>query len=90
MVNESSLRECFHLLKKDRAAGVDAVTFAEYEEHLGQNIEKLVESMKLMSYKPQPVRRMYVPKGNGKMRPLGIPVMEDKMVQMAFSSRSSG
>ena len=85
MLNVEGLKECFYLLKRDKASGVDKVTFAEYEKGLGTNLPNLVERMKRFSYRPQPVRRVYIPKSNGKQRPLGIPALEDKIVQMGIA-----
>lgn len=85
LLNETSLKECFYMLEKDKAAGVDEVTFEEYEMYLNTNIQKLVKRMKTGKYYPQPVRRAYIPKGEGKFRPLGIPSLEDKIVQMGVS-----
>lgn len=85
LVNYWSLREGFYMLKKGKAPGVDRVTLEEYEKNLGANIENLLGRMKTMSYRPQAVRRTYVPKDNGNQRPLGIPVVEDKMVQAVFT-----
>jgi group II intron reverse transcriptase/maturase len=85
MVNEWSLKSSFYMLKKNKAAGVDEVTLKEYEENLDSNIAELLRKMKQMSYRPQPVRRVYIPKENGKLRGLGIPTVEDRMVQMAMS-----
>ena len=85
MLNVEGLRECFYLLKKDKASGIDNVTFEEYEKDLEANLQNLVERMKKFSYRPQPVRRVYIPKSNGKQRPLGIPALEDKIVQKAIA-----
>lgn len=85
LLNEDGLKECFYQLKKGRAVGVDDVTLEEYEQHLDANVKDLVARMKRFSYRPQPVRRVYIPKGNGKLRPLGIPAVEDKMVQLAIA-----
>ncbi len=85
MINKDSLRECFKLLTGNKAAGVDRVTKEEYGMNLEENLNKLVVKMKQMSYRPQACRRTYIPKVGGKLRPLGIPALEDKMVQMAFS-----
>jgi RNA-directed DNA polymerase len=82
LLNEESLKECFHMLNKNRAPGVDDVTYEEYEQYLNTNIRKLVKRMKSGKYYPQPVKRVYIPKGERKLRPLGIPVLEDKIVQM--------
>ena len=61
-----------------KAVGVDGITKAEYGEKLDENIADLIARMKRFSYKPQPVRRVYIPKANGKLRPLGIPAYEDR------------
>jgi len=62
---------------------VDGVTAAAYAEDLQGNIEALVERLKLKRYRAKLVRRKYIPKENGKERPLGIPALEDKLVQVA-------
>lgn len=76
------LRECFEGLRKDAASGIDRVTKEEYGRNLDANLTALVERLHRMSYIPQPVRRVYIPKpGSTKQRPLGIPALEDKLVQ---------
>lgn len=85
LLNEENLKECFGQLKKGKAAGTDGVTLEEYGQNLGENLRGLVERMKRQAYKPQPVRRSYIPKANGKMRPLGIPAIEDKVVQKGMT-----
>ena len=85
LLNEENLKECFGQLKKGKAAGTDGVTLEEYGRNLGENLRGLVERMKRQAYKPQPVRRSYIPKANGKMRPLGIPAIEDKIVQKGMT-----
>ena len=82
LVNERNLHECFARLKKDKAPGVDSLTLEEYGENLKENVESLVYRMRRLSYRPQPVRRVYIPKAGGKHRPLGIPAVEDKLVQI--------
>jgi len=62
---------------------VDGVTFKEYERDLDLNLERLVERLKKGAYRAKLVRRKHIPKGKGKTRPLGIPVLEDKLVQLA-------
>jgi len=80
------LRQCFFLLRKDAASGVDGVTFEMYEEDLERNLEDLVGRLKRKAYRARLVRRKYIPKGNtGKLRPLGIPVLEDKLLQVAVT-----
>lgn len=66
--------------QKGKASEVDGVTFEEYEENLEANIADLVIQMRRFSLRLQPVRRVYIPKSNGKQRPLGIPALEDKIV----------
>ncbi|NQE05631.1 hypothetical protein C5S32_07160 [ANME-1 cluster archaeon GoMg1] len=78
------LKECFRELKKDKAPGIDGVTVGEYEENLDENIEDLVTRLIAKQYRPQPVKRVYIPKSNGERRPLGIPAIEDKIVQLAI------
>jgi group II intron reverse transcriptase/maturase len=81
--NETSLEECFHQLSGNKAVGVDGITKADYAANLDENLKGLVERMKVMAYRPEPVRRVLIPK-EGKphaTRPLGISNFEDKMVQ---------
>jgi RNA-directed DNA polymerase len=85
LMSAENLKECFGLLKKGKAAGIDGISFKDYEEKLNYNREDLVARMKNQSYKPQPVRRTYIPKADGKQRPLGIPSIEDKIVQKSMA-----
>jgi group II intron reverse transcriptase/maturase len=82
-LNEELLRDSWRLLRKDAALGVDRVSAAEYEAKLEENIHQLVERLKRKRYRAKLVRRHYIPKGNGRMRPLGIPAIEDKLLQRA-------
>jgi RNA-directed DNA polymerase len=84
-LNEDVLRRCFFLLRKDAASGVDGVTFEIYEQDLEKNLEDLVGRLKRKAYRARLVRRKYIPKGQGKLRPLGIPVLEDKLLQVAVT-----
>ncbi|MCL5268690.1 MAG: reverse transcriptase domain-containing protein [Bacteroidetes bacterium] len=85
LLNEEYLESCFKELKKNKAPGADGVSVKEYAENIEGNIRKLVARMKAMQYRPQAVLRAYIPKDNGKMRPLGIPAVEDKIVQMGIT-----
>jgi len=84
-LNQDVLRLCFYRLRKDAASGVDRVTFQEYEKNLEGNLTDLVGRLKRKAYRAKLVRRKYIPKGNGKLRPLGIPALEDKLLQVAVT-----
>jgi len=84
LLTEDFLRTCFWELKRDKASGVDGVRVEEYGADLEENIKDLVRRLKAKKYRPQPVRRVYIPKGDGRMRGLGIPTVEDKVVQMGI------
>jgi len=84
-LNEEVLRLCFFELRKDAASGVDGITFQEYERELEGNLKNLVTRLKNKAYRARLVRRKNIPKGNGKFRGLGIPVLEDKLLQMAVT-----
>jgi group II intron reverse transcriptase/maturase len=70
-------------LNKGAASGVDNVTAEAYAEDLHANIQRLVERLKAKRYRAKLVRRVYIPKENGKQRPLGIPALEDRLIQSA-------
>jgi RNA-directed DNA polymerase len=82
-LNAEFLRECWDDLNQDAASGVDGITAAEYQENLDSNIQDLVKRLENGSYRAKLIRRCYIPKENGKERPLGIPAVEDKLVQRA-------
>lgn len=81
-LNQDVLRLGFYRLRKDAASGVDRVSFEDYEKDLEANLSDLVGRLRRKAYHARLVRRKYIPKGNGKLRPLGILVLEDKLVQM--------
>jgi RNA-directed DNA polymerase len=83
LLTKEALWEAFAHLRKDAAAGVDGVTYADYEEHLVANLLKLHEKLKSNSYRAQPLRRIYIDKEDGRKRPISIPALEDKIVQRA-------
>src|SRR6516225_2914163 len=86
LMNEELLLRCFRRLSEDKAVGIDRVTKEQYAESLEPNIKELVGRLHRMAYRPQPVRRAYIPKaGSNKLRPLGIPCLEDKLVQSALA-----
>jgi RNA-directed DNA polymerase len=77
------LRAAFHQLKRDAAAGVDGETWQHYAQDLDANLQDLSERLKRGAYRAKPVRRAYIPKADGRQRPLGVPALEDKLVQRA-------
>lgn len=84
LLNEELLTQCHKELDGRKAVGIDGVTKEEYSQNLKENIRNLVERLKNKSYKPAPSLRVYIPKGNGKLRPLGITAYEDKIVQLGL------
>ena len=82
-VTPQRLRDSFMQLKRDAAAGVDGVRWREYEEGLDERIGPLWDAVQSGRYRALPSRRVYIPKADGKQRPLGIAALEDKIVQQA-------
>ena len=85
LLNADLLRDCWGDIRKDAATGVDRVSAREYEQNLETNIANLVERLKRKTYRAKLVRRQYIPKGDGRFRPLGIPATEDKLLQRAVT-----
>jgi group II intron reverse transcriptase/maturase len=85
MLNEEMLGDCWRDIRKNAAYGVDRVSAQEYGQNLEENIRQLVERLKRKRYRAKLVRRQYIPKGGGKLRPLGIPATEDKLLQLAVT-----
>jgi RNA-directed DNA polymerase len=83
MLNEAMLKDSWRDIRKDAAYGVDRVSAQEYELNLEENIHQLVAGLKQKRYRAKLVRRRYIPKANGKFRPLGILSTEDKLLQNA-------
>ncbi len=76
LIDEEMITICHEEMLKGKAAGVDKVTKEEYAKDLDRNVKDLVKRMKRNAYRPQPVRRVYIPKaGSDKKRPLGIPTV---------------
>ena len=84
LINKELLKECHEEMDGDKAVGIDGVTKEEYGKNLEENLESLVGRLKKKSYKPQPARRVEIPKDKGKTRPLSIYCYEDKLVQEAL------
>ena len=85
LLDAEFLQESWRDIKKNAAYGVDKVSAADYERHLAENIHDLVARLKRGGYHARLVKRKYIPKGEGKVRPLGIPVIEDKLLQRAVT-----
>ena len=83
IANPLRLREAFLDLKRSAAAGIDGVTWSWYEGSLDANLEDLSNRLLRGGYRAKPVRRVYIPKPDGRQRPLGVPCLEDKIVQRA-------
>ncbi|CAD6561624.1 hypothetical protein LMG28727_07496 [Paraburkholderia kirstenboschensis] len=77
------LRESFHALKRNAAPGVDGMTWRYFEANLEDNLQRLHAQVQSGAYRALPVRRQYIPKPDGKQRPLGIAALEDKVAQRA-------
>ena len=84
-LNEELIYDAWKSLNKGAASGVDRVTAETYAEDLQGNIQRLVERLKAKRYRTKLVRRVYIPKENGKQRPLGIHALEDRLVQSAVT-----
>jgi group II intron reverse transcriptase/maturase len=77
------LRQAYFALKRDAAAGIDGETWRHYGERLEENLRDLSERLRRGAYRARPARRVFIPKADGRLRPLGVPVLEDKLVQRA-------
>ena len=85
-INADMLRAIHKTIDRKKAYGIDKVTKEDYEKNLEENLANLVKRMKNGSYRPNPTRRVYIPKETkGKMRPLGISCYEDKLVENAIA-----
>src|ERR1700741_1045010 len=81
LITPESMYAVFLRLRKDASAGRDGVTYEEYGKDAARNIRELHQRLKDGKYRAQPLRRGYIPKENGKQRPISIPALEDKIVQ---------
>jgi len=85
LLDEGFLKECYFSLGRERASGIDGVSWKEYGKQLDENLESLATRMKAKRYKPLPARRVYIPKNEHEKRPLGLPALEDKIVQKGIT-----
>lgn len=81
LLDEEFLRDCYRGLDRNKAVGIDGVTWEKYGENLEENLKELVKRLKNKSYKPIPARRVYIPKDRNSKRPLGISAIENKVVE---------
>ena len=81
LITRERLEEAFRNLRKDASAGIDGVTYQQYGTKVEENIRQLHQRLKEGKYRAQPLRRVYIPKEDGKQRPISIPALEDKLVQ---------
>ena len=79
------LRESYFRLKREATPGIDGETWRHYGEKLEGNLQDLSERLKRGAYRARPVQRVYIPKADGRQRPIGVPVLEDKIVQRAVA-----
>ncbi len=84
LINKEMLKACHEKMDGKKAVGIDGITKEAYGNNLEKNLENLMERLKKKSYKPQPARRVEIPKENGKTRPLSIYCYEDKLIQEAL------
>ena len=90
ILSEDNLNEAIKKVKSNKGAhGVDKMSVAQIDDYLKVHKKEIVSSIMNMTYKPQPVRRVYIPKANGKKRPLGIPTVVDRVIQQAIAQELS-
>ena len=85
LLNEEYLRDCYKSLNRNKAVGIDNVSWEEYGKNLDENLELLVSRLKQKIYKPIPARRVYIPKSEAEKRPLGISALENKIVERGIT-----
>ena len=86
ILSRENMLSALKAVKRNKgAAGIDKVTVGELDEYFRRNWTEMKAAILEKRYKPQPVRRVYIPKSNGKMRPLGIPTVADRVIQQAVA-----
>lgn len=89
-LNANALYRAWGSINKQSAAGIDGVSPPDFERHLPQNIQRLTDQLRTRAYRVDEVKRVFIPKANGKERPLGLPTLDDKVVQQAVSDLLQG
>jgi len=86
ILSDGNIEAAIHAVKSNRgAAGIDKMTVDALEGYFAEHVEEIKEQIRAKKYQPQPVRRVYIPKANGKQRPLGIPTVVDRVIQQAVA-----
>ncbi len=85
LLNTERLHQSWGQLNKQAAPGIDGVTISHYQKCLSENISRLNQQLKQKCYRANDIKRIYIPKSNGKQRPLGLPTVDDKLVQQSVS-----
>ena len=85
LLNVEYLRDCYSSLNRNKAVGIDNVSWEEYGRNLEENLELLVSRLKRKKYNPRPAKRVYIPKSKTENRPLGISALENKIVERGIT-----
>ncbi len=85
LLDEEYLRDCYQSLNRNKAVGIDSISWEEYGANLDENLAWLVSRLKRKRYKPLPARRVYIPKNEKETRPLGISALENKIVERGIT-----
>lgn len=90
ILSEENLKEAIHRVKINKGtSGVDKMPVNQIETYFNEHKDEIIELIMNKDYKPQPVRRVYIPKANGKLRPLGIPTVIDRVIQQSIAQKLS-
>lgn len=90
ILSVENMNEAIKKVKSNKgASGIDKMTFDQIDAYFNEHRENIINKIMNKSYKPQPVRRVYIPKSNGKLRPLGIPTVVDRVIQQAIAQKLS-
>ena len=85
LLDEEYLRDCYQSLNRNKAVGIDSISWQEYGAHRDENLAQLASRLKRKKYKPLPARRVYIPKNEQETRPLGISALENKIVERGIT-----
>ena len=88
IMSEENIKAAIKAVKRNKgAAGIDKMPVEELEHYFYEHGREICDGIRAKKYKPQPVRRVYIPKPNGKQRPLGIPTVADRVIQQSVAQR---